>query len=295
MLKANVGLSRKLSENYQSTGFSLNLEGEINATLDDPEAVIQRIKELYDLAEEALDLQIDRHQSDSAIASRDDDHHPVNNGHSNGRQAAESNSSYAGRNGHQNGKAGANGEPATNKQVAFLQTLAKRQDLERNNLYNFFLPRLDGSRLDGVVPFPVELVGMQPHLVHLLLGDLHLRWIAPGVQAGLDLQPRRRGRGRDQFDDHPMAHQRTAAPIPRDVREQPVLDLVPLARARREVADGDLQARLVGEPLKFHLPEPPAIAVAPAAVGADQQPPRPRVRLLAHAGPPLADALDGEA
>ena len=44
MLKANVGLSRKLSENYQSTGFSLNLEGEINATLDDPESVIERVK-----------------------------------------------------------------------------------------------------------------------------------------------------------------------------------------------------------------------------------------------------------
>ena len=44
MLKANVGLSRKISENYNSTGFSLNLEGEIHATLDDPEAVIERIK-----------------------------------------------------------------------------------------------------------------------------------------------------------------------------------------------------------------------------------------------------------
>jgi hypothetical protein len=129
MLKANVGLSRKLSENYQSTGFSLNLEGEINASLDDPEAVIERIKELYDLAEEALDQQIDRHQSDSAIASRDDDHHPANNGHSNSRQAAEPNGSYAGRNGHQNAKPSANGEPATNKQIQFLQTLAKRQKL----------------------------------------------------------------------------------------------------------------------------------------------------------------------
>ncbi len=47
MLKANVGLSRKLSKDYNSTGFSLNLEGEVNATLDDPEAVIERIRELY--------------------------------------------------------------------------------------------------------------------------------------------------------------------------------------------------------------------------------------------------------
>jgi hypothetical protein len=139
MLKANVGLSRKVSENYQSSGFSLNLEGEIQASLDDPQSVIERIKELYDLAEEALDQQIDRYRSDSALASRDQDqpeperngHHAngSTNGHSNGRQVTESNGSYAGRNGHQNGKPSANGEPATNKQIQFLQTLAKRQKL----------------------------------------------------------------------------------------------------------------------------------------------------------------------
>ncbi len=137
MIKANVGLSRKVSENYNSNGFSLNLEGEIQATLDDPEAVIERIKQLYDLAEEALDQQIDRHQSDSAIASRDADPHPVSNGHSNGRQASESNGSYAGRNSHQNGKSTANGEPATNKQIQFLQTLAKRQKLFGTKLEGF--------------------------------------------------------------------------------------------------------------------------------------------------------------
>ena len=74
-----------------------------------------------------------------------------------------------------------------------------------------------------------------------------------------------------------------------------MLDLVPLARARREVADRDLQARLVGEFLQFHLPEPDPIAVAPPAVGTDQQPLRLGVRLLTHREPPLADALDGEA
>jgi hypothetical protein len=40
MLKINVGLSRKLSKDFQSTGFSLNLEGEITAPVSDPEAVI---------------------------------------------------------------------------------------------------------------------------------------------------------------------------------------------------------------------------------------------------------------
>ncbi len=135
MLKANVGLSRKVSENFQSTGFTLNLEGEINATLDDPEAVIERIKELYDVAEEALSQQVDRHQSDSAIAARDANPQPVNNGHSNGRPAPEV-EGHPSRNGHRDEKP-PTGEPATNKQVAFLQTLAKRQRLIGPKLETF--------------------------------------------------------------------------------------------------------------------------------------------------------------
>lgn len=129
MLRATVGVSRKISENYNSTGFSLNLDGEIQASLDDPETVIERIKELYDLAEEALNQQLDRHQSDSAIAARDADPPPGNNGHANGSPPS--------RNGHQNGKPAAAGEPASNKQVQFLQTLAKRQKLYGPKLEGF--------------------------------------------------------------------------------------------------------------------------------------------------------------
>ena len=83
-------------------------------------------------AEEALNQQLDRHQSDSAIAPRDADPPPGNNGHSNGQ----ANGSPPSRNGHQHGKPAAAGEPASNKQVQFLQTLAKRQKL--------YGPKLDG-------------------------------------------------------------------------------------------------------------------------------------------------------
>lgn len=134
MLKANVGLSRMLSGNDQSTGFSLNLEGEINASLDDPQSVVERIKELYDLAEEALDQQIDRYQSLTAIASRDRDHPMPNR---DGHQADGSTNGHAPpRNGHQNGKP-ATAEPASNKQVQFLQTLAKRRKLFGAKLEGF--------------------------------------------------------------------------------------------------------------------------------------------------------------
>lgn len=135
MLRINVGLSRKLSRDYNSTGFSVNIDGEVTAPLSDAEAVIEGIKQFFDLAEEALDQEISRYQGDSAIASRDEA--PQNQrtyGHSsNSRQNGED---KVRGNGHQNGNS--NGqhsqrqgevESATNKQVQYLLNIAKRSRL----------------------------------------------------------------------------------------------------------------------------------------------------------------------
>jgi hypothetical protein len=47
MLRATVNVSRKISQNYNSTGFGLSLDGEIQGSLDDPQTVIERIKEAF--------------------------------------------------------------------------------------------------------------------------------------------------------------------------------------------------------------------------------------------------------
>ncbi len=73
MLRVNVGMSRKVSKDFNSTGFSINLEGDVTVSLDDPPKVVEKIKELYDFAEETLSLQIERYESESAIASHDQD------------------------------------------------------------------------------------------------------------------------------------------------------------------------------------------------------------------------------
>ena len=73
MLRVNVGISRKVSRDFNSTGFSVNLEGEVTAPLDEPEVVIEKIREYYDLADEALQDQLERYESISAIASRDEE------------------------------------------------------------------------------------------------------------------------------------------------------------------------------------------------------------------------------
>lgn len=139
MLKVNVGMSRKLSKDYNSTGFSLNLEGEICAALDDPEAVIERIREFYDLADEALRVQIDRYQSDSAIAGRDETPQPTN-----GQApvpsipvtATAGNAVPHHGNGH-NGNGQTErpvGDAATNKQIQFLLNIGKRQGMAPKRL-----------------------------------------------------------------------------------------------------------------------------------------------------------------
>jgi len=62
MLRANVGLSRKVSRDYQSTGYTINIDGEIPFSPDDAEGVLEKVRELFDLAQEALNREIDRDQ-----------------------------------------------------------------------------------------------------------------------------------------------------------------------------------------------------------------------------------------
>jgi hypothetical protein len=138
MLRANVGISRKMSKDYNSQGFTLNLDAEINATLDDPESVIERVKELFDLAEEALDRQISESQSIDAFARRDAEDEPgPDHGRDRGNHPNTAEDPAPSRNGrHQDAKP-TNPEPATNKQVQFLTTLAKRQKLFGAKLEGF--------------------------------------------------------------------------------------------------------------------------------------------------------------
>jgi len=116
MLKVNVGLSKKLSKDFNSNGYSINVEGEVSSVLSDPEAVIEEVKQLYDFAEEALALQIDRSRGTAAIASRDEQ--PTNG---NGQRT----------NGNGNHRTNGNDQPelATNKQVQYLLSIGKRQRL----------------------------------------------------------------------------------------------------------------------------------------------------------------------
>lgn len=132
MLRVNVGLSRKVSKDFNSTGYSINLDGEITAPVSDSEAVVEQVKEFFDLAEEALDLQIQRSQGDDAMASRDE---PKAQEPSNGHESGAEVSPPLPR--HDRGRQNGNGwkdEPATNKQIQFLLNLGQQQKLSKRQL-----------------------------------------------------------------------------------------------------------------------------------------------------------------
>jgi hypothetical protein len=140
MLKANVGLSRKITLDYNSTGYSVNLDAEIAAVTDEPESILERIHELYDLAEEALNQEIDRDQGDQAIGRRDEEpqvppqaptQKPTDppNQPPNGAAPAQKPPSPSGSQ-PRSDKADA----ATNKQVQFLLTMGKRLKLSTPQL-----------------------------------------------------------------------------------------------------------------------------------------------------------------
>ena len=105
---------------------------------------------------------------------------------------------------------------------------------------------------------------------HLFVRYVELGWVLSLVQARLHLQAALRFGGGDEIDDDLMTSERLSAPVHGDVRKQAMLDLVPLARAGSNVTDRHLQAEGVGETLKSSLPPPEAIALAAAAVSADE-------------------------
>src|SRR6266480_8079816 len=104
----------------------------------------------------------------------------------------------------------------------------------------------------------------------LLVADLDTGGAGVAVQHGGDGQPGPGGDRGDGGQDDVVAGQRAASPGQGDLGEQPVLDLVPLGGAGREMAAGDLQPGLLRQGGDTGLPGPVPPAVGPAGVAGDQ-------------------------
>src|ERR1035438_6019760 len=153
---------------------------------------------------------------------------------------------------------------------------------------------LDAVRKNGVVPIAVERVALEVDPGEFRVADLNALGIVGRVQLTAYAQALGGGRGADQADDGLVADQRSAPPVEGDEAEQAMLDLVPLAGPRRQVANGQAQPAVVGEALQSRLPQPRARTVRATAVGADQQARGGRIARLAHLLPPAPHRGDGE-
>src|SRR4051794_40940796 len=148
--------------------------------------------------------------------------------------------------------------------------------------------------MDGVVPLAMEFVTGDAEAGHLLIGYDNSLWIGARVEFAADGKPGLCCGGADEIDDHTIADQRLRLPVHRDEREQAVLHLVPFARTRRQVVNGDVDAQLVGKTLEFKLPQPHARAIAAAAIGGDGQPGGAGIAQTTNLLPPAADRLNRE-
>ena len=91
----------------------------------------------------------------------------------------------------------------------------------------------------------MEPVAPKSEFGHLLVGNLDPRRVEIQVKVAFNGQACLGRSSGNEVDDDLMTDQRLSPPVLADEREQSVFDLVPLAGARREMADRDLQPGLV--------------------------------------------------
>src|SRR5439155_25042793 len=130
---------------------------------------------------------------------------------------------------------------------------------------------------------------------HLRVGDRDTVGIVPAIELRSNAEARPMVRRGNQTDDGGETHKRFPAPVHRDMREEAMFDLVPLARPWWEVTDGDGEPGSIREPLQFPLPEADARAVAAAGICRNQQRSRAGIDAAPHVLPPPANRVDRKA
>src|SRR6266568_2091042 len=98
-----------------------------------------------------------------------------------------------------------------------------------------------------IVPVSVKLMGLDVETRHLLLGDLDALLVVSEVKIGVDAQTVRGCCVRYEINNDIQVREWSAPPVSRDVAEQAVLNLVPLAGSRWKVVDMNHQASFVCE------------------------------------------------
>jgi hypothetical protein len=135
-IKLNIGLSRKVGEvNYGSRGASINLEvGLDNGVLNDPAQLRDRVSDLYLLARQSVDKELQRPADAGPSEPSHGNGHAHNNGHVHGNghvNGNASNGNASNGNGHSNGQHNrVEVARATQSQIRAIFAITKRQGLD---------------------------------------------------------------------------------------------------------------------------------------------------------------------
>ena len=153
-LSINVGLSRKASKDYQSTGYSVNVTAELDQSLlARPDELQTQIDGLYAQAEDAINRRVKAHAAETMPASiaermNGEGHRNSANGHANGNGRVNGNG-YANGNGcaaNGNGRANGhhNGGGVTKSQARAIESIANRAGLDPSQeAHDLFAVSLD--------------------------------------------------------------------------------------------------------------------------------------------------------
>lgn len=146
MLRVTVGKSRKLSQDYNSTGFSVTVDGEITAPLDSPEQILTQVQILHDIASESLQDQVDR------LKDPDDKVRllPERRDLTSSPQSSNSTNRSPSRWQNQNGSSQTSVSSATDKQVQYLLNLGKNKGLSKVDLETHVAERLNFDAVKSV-------------------------------------------------------------------------------------------------------------------------------------------------
>ena len=138
-LKTNVGVSRKVADNsYGSRGASVNMEVELDSALiNDPERFHDRIRQVFRLAQQAIDEELNRQQGNGTAnhatngAGNGHAAQPAQNGNGHATNGNGAGNNYANGNGangngsNGNGQRNGSGHLASEKQMSFAKQLSK--------------------------------------------------------------------------------------------------------------------------------------------------------------------------
>src|SRR5208337_4393648 len=130
---------------------------------------------------------------------------------------------------------------------------------------------------------------------HFLVRDLHLDGVFSLIQLRFDFKSSAGGRFANQPYNHLMADQWPAPPVHTDMRKESMLNFVPLASSRREVAYGGPQSRLRSQGLQFNLPQADAVSITSPTIRTNQQVRRVGIYCPAHPKPPASNTSHREA